>query len=386
MTHPSERKRVLLLTSRTGGGHHSLAHALSDRLAESFDCAINDPQLTVVHTYYRLVSRYALWLWEAEYRLIDQPQRVRAAQQVFAGLLETPMRRAVARARPDLVISLFPYYTLAMQHAIRAARRPAAAAILLADPQNVHAGWLVIKDVDAILTPTRETERQVLDEGFARRQVHLCGWPVRAQFHRYADLPAAERAAGLAHLGLDPARFTVFLQGGGDGAAYIDRTLTALLKLGSRDPRHAVQIILATGTNRHLRSQYGQTARVYALPYTENIAHYMALADVVMGKAGPNVLMESVTLGKPFIATTYIPGQEKPNLDFIRRHGLGWVALKQAEIVALIDRLTHDPATVAAMGATVQEYRRWNDAQLATLLPSMRRLTDAVTQHSTAWG
>ena len=319
---------------------------------------------------------------------------MRAAQQVFAGLLEIPMRRAVEHARPDLVISLFPYYTLAMQNAIRTDGSRAAATILLADPQDVHAGWLVIKDVDAILAPTRETETQVLGENFARNQVHLVGWPVRKQFLVQGGLlpaqdsrdagslaqPGPKRDAALRALGLQPGRFTVFLQGGGEGAAYIDKTVEAILKVGAQDPRFAVQIILATGTNQRLRMQFEGTPGLIALPFTREIARYMALADVVMGKAGPNTLFEATTLGKPFIATTFIPGQESPNLDFIRRHRLGWVALKTPEMAALLYKLTHEPQRMAAQVAAVDAYRRWNLEQQTTLLPDLARLVERPAQ------
>ena len=51
------------------------------------------------------------------------------------------------------------------------------------------------------------------------------------------------------------------------------------------------------------------------------------------------MLFEAVTLGKPFIATAYIPGQEEANLEFIRRHKLGWVALKPDQQLALLDKV-----------------------------------------------
>ena len=81
-----------------------------------------------------------------------------------------------------------------------------------------------------------------------------------------------------------------------------------------------------------------------------------------MGKAGPNTLFESVTLGKPFVATAYIPGQEKGNLEFIRRHKLGWVALTAEEQQNLLTTLIADPAELQAMTAFVAEYRQQNTA------------------------
>ena len=86
----------------------------------------------------------------------------------------------------------------------------------------------------------------------------------------------------------------------------------------------------------------------------------MMASDVVMGKAGPNILFETVTLGKPFIATSYIPGQEEVNLEFIERYELGWVALDPQKQRELVQTLTHEPAILAAMVESVGRYSQMN--------------------------
>lgn len=368
------RKRVLLLTSKTGGGHVSLAEALRDQLVERFDCAIIDPQPAIVHTHYRLVSRYALRLWQMEYSLADRPHRALAAHRLFARLMGRTMRQLLAREKPDLIISTYSFFTAAMLKALQAIGHPAATALLLSDPQNVHASWLAIKDVDSVLAPTRETAAQALEAGFLPHQIHLSGWPVRQQFYT-VNYNTTDRRTELQALGLDPARFTVFLQGGGEGTARFGRTVDAVLGAGGPGGRN-VQIILAVGTNEILRARYARTPHVYTLPFTKEIARYMALADVIMGKAGPNMLFESVTLGKPFIATTYIPGQETPNLDFIRRHGLGWVALETREQATLITELLQNPAQLANQTHRVELYRQWNMARMETIQPQARALVE----------
>lgn len=388
----TNRKRALLLTSKTGGGHVSLAEAMHDLLETDFHCSIIDPQPSIVHTHYRLVSRYALRLWQMEYRLADRPHRALAAHRLFARLMGRPMRRLLVREKPDLIVSTYSFFTAAMLNAIRAIGRPTATALLLSDPQNVHATWLAIKNVDCILAPTRETENQALEAGFMRAQVHLSGWPVRRQFLAAENSPqynTFQRRTELQALGLDPDRFTVFLQGGGEGTARFGRTVDALLAVGQRSRGRRgdsgeekgrdyrdVQIILAVGTNEILRARYAHTPRVFTLPFTKEIARYMALADVIMGKAGPNMLFESVKLGKPFIATTYIPGQETPNLEFIRRHQLGWVALETHEQAGLIRKLVQNPDQLAAQIQNVNAYRQWNLERLETVLPKAQTLVE----------
>jgi len=160
---------------------------------------------------------------------------------------------------------------------------------------------------------------------------------------------------------LDERRFTVFLQGGGEGSARFALTIDGLLGI------EGLQIILATGSNRALYRQYQGMERIRPLPFTREIAPYMAAADVVMGKAGPNMLFEAVTLGKPFIASSYIPGQEEVNLEFIQKHELGWTALRNHEQRALLRAIHASPQLMDVQVARVQAYRLENAAATAQI-------------------
>ena len=357
-------KNILILTSKTGGGHISIAEALRDRLFEQkgkdIQIDILDPQSSFFHWHYRTVSRYALWLWAAEFRLSDTPARARWMHRLFTLSVARTLRAVIQRRRPDLIISTYPFLTYEVTRILR--RMPDTASIpfamIFTDPNGVHASWLTEKHATLTLAPTRETYTQALAHGFARERLRQVGWPVRTQFAHLAHRNPEHSASLLQTLQLEPGYFTVFLQGGGEGATRIGATLQSLLQCMPE-----LQIILATGTNQALQQRFQHIPRVYPLPFTREIAPYMAAADVIMGKAGPNMLFEAVTLGKPFIATAYIPGQEEVNLEFIRRHGLGWVALTIEEQQQLLRTLITRGAKLHAMDASVAAYQQWNQEQ-----------------------
>ena len=322
-------KKILIFASHTGGGHISLAEAIRDQVQDRYETVIVDPQPRAVNFHYRTVSRHALWLWRAEFKLTDGTRRARMAHELSKHTFAISIVRAIRRVNPDLIISTYPFLTSEVIYAMRLFRIRLPFAMLFSDPNGVHRSWLTEKHAQATFAPTQETYQQALASGFDPARTHFTGWPVRGQFYHAVPVP-------LSHLGLDEKRFTVFLQGGGDGAARFARTVEHVLDV------EEVQIILAAGTNRKLVHQFQGRENIHVLPFTREIAPYMAAADVVMGKAGPNVLFESVTLGKPFIATAYIPGQEQVNLGFIRRHKLGWIALKNASQHYIISLLAAD--------------------------------------------
>lgn len=361
----TSQPKILILTSRTGGGHISLAQALNDQLADKYALEITDPQSHLVHLHYCLVSRYALWLWAAEFRWNDTPRRALMIHRIFTPFVAKRLAEVLDRVHPDCIITTYPFLTYEVTRVLRYLGMRIPLALLFADPNGVHATWLTERRA-VVLAPTRETYAQALAVGFNPAHVHLVGWPVRAQFHR-AD--GAGRQETLAAWGLDPECFTIFLQGGGEGAARFARTVEHVLATRAR-----LQVILAAGTNQTLLTRFTGVPRVHALPFVNDIAPMMAAADVVMGKAGPNVLFESVALGKPFIATTYIPGQEQANLEFICRHKLGWVALRPYQQQSLLEKLVDGHSALRERRSSVACYRDWNASAYQHLVPLIEQL------------
>ena len=112
-------KKILIFVSRTGGGHISLAEALRDMLADRYDVTLVDPQPSIIHWHYRTVSRHALWMWEAEFKLSDGRRRARAAHAVSSLILAERVARALRQTDPDLVISTYPFLTSEVTFAMR---------------------------------------------------------------------------------------------------------------------------------------------------------------------------------------------------------------------------------------------------------------------------
>jgi UDP-N-acetylglucosamine:LPS N-acetylglucosamine transferase len=357
---------ILILTSKTGGGHISLAEALRDRLQGQATIHIVDPQARIVHWHYRLVSRYALWLWSKEFQLMNTPVRALLAHRLFTPLVAQALKANIARLKPDMIITTYPFLTYEVMQLLERQHSSIPFVMLFTDPRDIHASWLSERRAAAALAPTPETYQQALDAGFAPERLHQVGWPVRAQF---TQAETNRRDETLSNLGLIPAYFTIFLQGGGEGSAQFGRIVESILNINPN-----LQIILATGTNQALQERFRNVKNVYALPFTKEIASYMAAADVIMGKAGPNMLFEAVTLGKPFIATTYIPGQEEANLAFIRQHQLGWIALTVEQQLALLQRLVAQREELQSMEANVKVHRAENMAQTDLIVPILEQL------------
>jgi UDP-N-acetylglucosamine:LPS N-acetylglucosamine transferase len=386
-----KRKSILILTSKTGGGHVSLAEALRDLLergvptvesvyeqytadAEAPAITIVDPQPNLFHLHYRFVSRKALWLWAAEFHFFDAPWRAKQAHRVFTRLVYQQLIDLVDTVRPDLIITTYPFLSYEVKRVLERRSFAVSLVLLFSDANSVHAAWLTERRADATFATTRETYEQALAAGFDPHRLHLVGWPVRAQFFQAHLAGKVAQKEQLTRMGLAHNRFTIFLQGGGEGASRIESAIETLLVKGPLT--HELQIILAAGTNTSLLERYKNMPNLIALPYTKEIAPFMAAADVIMGKAGPNALFESVTLNKPFIATSFIPGQEQENLSFIQRYGLGWVALRPQEQLLLLSSLVYGSDAMETMLNTIEAYRLWNTVAIMRVIELVNALLD----------
>ena len=347
---------ILILTTHTGGGHLNMAQALQEMLgsqcAAQHEVVIADPQSALVGRWYALASRRALKFLTWQYTITDNAPASLWLQRALALFGRGRIRALIQRIQPRLIITTHAMLACATARAIERLPEPVPLVFQLTDLGQVHKTWFTEKRADAYLAPTREIFSQALAEGIDERRLHQTGRPVRRQF---SEATTEDKSETLAALGFDPSIFTLFLQGGAKGSAGVDRTIESLLS--SSTP---VQILLAAGNNKSMAARFADRKRVYTLPFTENIAPCMAAADVIAGKAGASFISEAFTLEKPFIVTSFIPGQESANLRFIEQHKLGWVCLEPASLQKLLADIAKDPALLAEKVSSIRAYKSWN--------------------------
>jgi Glycosyltransferase family 28 C-terminal domain len=85
--------------------------------------------------------------------------------------------------------------------------------------------------------------------------------------------------------------------------------------------------------------------------FVDNMAEWLRCADVVVGKAGPGTIAEATCCGAPLLLTSYVPGQEEGNAEYVVQAGAGRYAPRAADLVTAIRWLRDDPQALAAMRA-----------------------------------
>jgi glycosyltransferase involved in cell wall biosynthesis len=93
------------------------------------------------------------------------------------------------------------------------------------------------------------------------------------------------------------------------------------------------KIVIATDTfackpvwYEFVNGQFGVASyqsQLLGLGFVNNIAEYMVAADVLVSKAGPGTIAEAAALSLPIMLTSYLPGQEEGNVDYVVEAGFG---------------------------------------------------------------
>jgi UDP-N-acetylglucosamine:LPS N-acetylglucosamine transferase len=335
-----------------GGGHMNLAQSLQELLAEHYNVVIVDPQPASVDRWYTLVSRYSLKFLEWQYIYTDNKIASQLLHYLFTLSSQQRLQDVIEQIQPQLIITTHAQLSYAVARVNERCRQRVPLVFQLTDLGQLHLTWFTEKHADAYLAPTREIFAQAQEQGIASDRLHLTGRPIRSQF---LAAPPSKRDETLASLNLDPGIFTICLQGGAKGSAAVDHMIDGLLT--SQVP---MQIILAAGNNKRMLTRYAHAERVRALPFTEKIASYMAAADIIAGKAGASFISEAFMLEKPFFVTTFIPGQETPNLRFIRSHNLGWVCPEPTAQRELLCKIADNPKLITEKAESIRRYKLWN--------------------------
>ncbi len=262
-----------------------------------------------------------------------------------------PVYGSVARAaeacRPALIVAFHP---MTADPAVRARDRGGAlppVITVITDLITAHLSW---RDalVDRVVVPSEEMAARCAKDGAEPDRYVPLGLPVAAEFCQ-PPLGEAERKELKRELGVQ-GDFLVVLTGGAEGSGGLRRRAAAILRQVDD-----VDVAVICGRNRSLKRRVSRLAvrsgdgRLSAHGFVGNMPDWLRCADLVVGKAGPGTIAEATCCGAPLVLTSYVPGQEKGNAEFVTGAGAGVFAPRPRQLAAEIGRLRRDPGALAAM-------------------------------------
>ena len=342
---------MAILHATAGSGHRSAAMAIASAMSAQ------DPSATVrevdtlvfASQFYRrsytegynaLASR-APRLWGALYSLWSTQRVHRSAgpaREAFDRLALRRLVRVVTRERPDAIVCTH-FLPVEALWPIRARGRLSVPLHVVITDFTAHPLW-AYPHVDRYFVASDEVATELASHGVPRERIEVTGIPVDPRFAHMIGRDVAR-----ARLGLEGARPTVLIMGGGGGVGPMTEMARRVAGLAIRP-----QVVVVCGTNVRLQRELSQLSeasagRVRAIGFTHEVDVLLEAADLVVSKAGGLTCSEALIKRAPLVVFRPTPGQEVRNARYLEQGGAAVHADSLDTVATTVERwLTDDAA------------------------------------------
>ncbi|MHC1746590.1 MAG: glycosyltransferase [Negativicutes bacterium] len=333
-------KKIMFAISDTGGGHRSAAMAIIAALEKKYEvtCSTVDllratkfPVLKQAPEIYDYCSKNHLWLNDLFFRNTNSVSRINALTKIVYFQSRHHIEHEFLNTQPDIVVAVHPLVIGLLRQVRKASNATWPIVTVVTDLVTLHASWAT-PGADLYLVPTQEAFHFLVNHGISSSTILYTGFPIHPKFvHKNLTQEQVRKKLGLAS-----DRFTVLLTGGGVGAGNMGDWVTAL---ETQCPDK--QILVVTGNNNQLynelmlRRNSSHYTNVYG--FVNNMETMMAASDIIVSKAGPGTIMESIAIGRPIIITEAVGIQETGNIDYVLKNNLGYYCPTPFEACGVIN-------------------------------------------------
>lgn len=363
-------KKVVILT--VGQGHRSIAEATQQKLLGRYEAHVIQINFREFELYLPMYQ-YFPFLFGIPFKISEHEKARNFLFSFIEKKYGNAIRSKLEQERPAVIISCFFLYNrlcvaYAKEHAI-------PSIVVTTDPRTIHP-IQVAPECQSTLTFDAKAHELLHTYGLSDSQIIETGWFVREQFK-----PTRDKRMVRQQLKLQPNLLTFLFSAGSDGSSTILKILPLFFQLQT-----PVQAIFICGSNNSLYKslkifektlRYAQKKspiRFVILRFVQNFHEYIQASDLVIGKAGPNSLFETVACHVPFFAITHISGQEDGNLDIIRESNLGVVEENPLLAIRALKEIIEHPEVLSRYKESIQKMATSNEQSGKKLLELLDRI------------
>lgn len=314
-------KKVLVLTTSTGGGHNAAARALVEALGtRGVQARVQDCMAPVGKRFSRGVSRAYVSLVQRRPDMFGRVYRLGRCVSDWEARrgLTSPvylfnvgcsgrLRALLQREQPDAVLCTHLYAGQMMTHLQRHGGFGGLSAFVMTDYTVIPFQEEVC--CDRIYLSRPRLEKDYVSRGVDLARIRCFGIPVS---------PACEEMRGVE----SGSGCGILLLGGSMGAGDLPTAVETLLPLAH--PARRLQVVC--GSNAALRdalsARYAGDDRIEVLGQVDDMPRRIAGSRVVVGKSGGLVSTEVCAVGRPFVIWQPIEGCETANAAWLVKNDM----------------------------------------------------------------
>jgi processive 1,2-diacylglycerol beta-glucosyltransferase len=352
------KPRLLVLSASIGAGHAKAGEALCQSYTKLYNGEARhvdflryaSPRFSrwVEEAYY-IMTKHTPSVYKLLYQMADRPNSSTKKSEVLIGLKK--YRDLIRDYRPHAIISTHFFPAAIVSYLYPHFAIPNG--VVLTDYVSHHI-W-VNSNTSLFFVAHDGMAEELAQLGVEPPKIRVTGIPIRPVFE-----DGQNRLKLQQKFGLSPQKLTLLVMSGGNAIGPLVEVLKALGRLAEN-----FQIIAITGRNHKLYQQLQETMTQlqldgHVLGYVDNVHEYMAVADLLISKAGGLTVTEALTMGLPMVIIQPTPGQEDGNTLFLLKAGAGIYLKKVDELEQNVGELLRNPDKIAQMKRNALRFAKVN--------------------------
>ena len=365
-------KKIIIFYASYGGGHLSAAKSLEKHLNENYtdldvelvDCMkyVNKTIEKVSTAAYREMAKKMPWAWGKIYNDSQKGPLAHISSRANS-IMAIKLSHLLNEKNPDIIISTHPFGSQMCSYLKRKGKLSCPVATILTDFKS-HDQWLVGSDyIDYFFVSNESMKQELIDRNIDASKIHVTGIPVGDKF-----LISYDKKTILDELNFSENKKTILFFAGGEFGLGKNKTLEVFECLIKNFDN--IQVIAISGRNQTMKDNFvkivlenDKQANVHIFEYTDKIAQFMSVCDLVISKPGGLTTSESLVSNVPMLIINPIPGQEEENAEFLENNKIGIWLKKDSDIYLTLNVLLNDDSTLNNLKQNISSIAKPNSTK-----------------------
>ncbi len=336
------KKKILIISMTAGFGHLKAGEAVLDYARQNLpnvealhvDIADIDSSFKKHARIYDIMAKKVPIIWAVGYAFFNVKifSQIFKKIDIFSYFLSGPIKKYITKINPDVIlftnVTPLPLFSFVFHKVF-----PDIKIGVIVTDYHGHA-YYHFSFVDHYFVGSESVKQELILAGVTPEKIVVTGIPVSPAFFEKQDAMVLKEKYGVdANLktALLIASFRISQ----------DKLLKLVKKLLAFEPK--LNVVVLVNNNQvfyqAIDKAFSKTERLFLVKWTDKMAEYMKLSDIVITKAGGLTTSECLTLKKPIIMINPIPGQEEYNAKFIEKNNFGKQVKNIDEIIAVLPEM-----------------------------------------------
>ena len=359
-------QRILILSSKFGGGHYNAGQALVEEFRIQSPNSIEVRHLDFGSFFYRrtdYIMRMAYFNFikktpELYGKVYDKTVDITAesCSKLVQSFVYRKFLSYIEKFNPDVIVNTH-FLSAGILAEFKRRGFIDSSIVTVVTDFKVHGVWLH-SGIDLYIVGCREAYDSLTKGGINPDRITISGIPVRNGFHR---VPSKNLAR--IKLGIDSGKKIVLIMGGSEGFSAKAEEIREVLSSAHQD----VHFLLVCGNDQEAFKDFSRHAQNFAntvavYRYVDNVHELMAASDILITKGGGLTISEALTAGLPIVMYKPIPGHENGNAAFVEDAGAGIIAKNVEDLIEVTQSLLTKPEKLKEMSMTAKRILPENSA------------------------